>query len=308
MKRKVSLIGPSTLMVSLPSKWVEQNKIKKGDELDIELLEQELIISSKPKQPDYKKIDLDEKSLGFITKNILAYLYHKGYDEIRINFNHENDKRFVLSKINELIGYEIVSETQDTITIKNVSEPKPEEFDNILRRTFLLLLEMAKGCYDSLAALDTDKLGEVALLESANNRYTDYCKRTINKFGYKERANSSLIYIIIRDLEKIADIYKSICMYFLKNGADKLDKILLDTLKNTNYLLKLFYELYYKFDVKKAEEFKLIYDKTYKITFENLITLKSKMDNSSRIIFCTYLLQLQNTIYELYGPFYTLKI
>ncbi|MBT5043325.1 AbrB/MazE/SpoVT family DNA-binding domain-containing protein, partial [Candidatus Woesearchaeota archaeon] len=35
VKRKVSLIGPSTLMVSLPSKWVKAFGIKKGDEIEI---------------------------------------------------------------------------------------------------------------------------------------------------------------------------------------------------------------------------------------------------------------------------------
>ena len=33
MQRKVIQQGPSTLMVSLPSKWVKENNIKKGEEL-----------------------------------------------------------------------------------------------------------------------------------------------------------------------------------------------------------------------------------------------------------------------------------
>ncbi len=44
MKRKVSLHGPSTLTVSLPSKWVKKYCIKKGDELDIEEKNSTLII------------------------------------------------------------------------------------------------------------------------------------------------------------------------------------------------------------------------------------------------------------------------
>ena len=35
MKRKVAQIGPATLMVSLPSKWVKRNKVKKGQEVDV---------------------------------------------------------------------------------------------------------------------------------------------------------------------------------------------------------------------------------------------------------------------------------
>ena len=35
MQRKVNQIGPSTLMVSLPSKWVKRYNVKKGDSLEL---------------------------------------------------------------------------------------------------------------------------------------------------------------------------------------------------------------------------------------------------------------------------------
>ena len=35
MIRKVNLIGPSSLMISLPSKWVRRLQVKKGDEIEV---------------------------------------------------------------------------------------------------------------------------------------------------------------------------------------------------------------------------------------------------------------------------------
>ena len=35
MKRKVNRVGQNTLTVSLPSKWVKENDVKQGDELEI---------------------------------------------------------------------------------------------------------------------------------------------------------------------------------------------------------------------------------------------------------------------------------
>ena len=38
MKRKVVQHGPSSLIVSLPNEWIKKNKIKKGDNLDVNII------------------------------------------------------------------------------------------------------------------------------------------------------------------------------------------------------------------------------------------------------------------------------
>ena len=35
MQRKVNQIGPSTLMVSLPSKWAKRYNVRKGDSVEV---------------------------------------------------------------------------------------------------------------------------------------------------------------------------------------------------------------------------------------------------------------------------------
>ena len=46
MKRKVNKVGPTTLSITLPSKWVKENNIKKGDELELDLKNNNISITT----------------------------------------------------------------------------------------------------------------------------------------------------------------------------------------------------------------------------------------------------------------------
>ena len=45
MKRKVNLVGSSTLTVSLPTAWAKERGIKKGDELNVSWDDQAVVFS-----------------------------------------------------------------------------------------------------------------------------------------------------------------------------------------------------------------------------------------------------------------------
>ena len=46
MKRKIVKQGAATLMVSLPSAWLRENKLGKGDEIDLEVFDDNLFVSA----------------------------------------------------------------------------------------------------------------------------------------------------------------------------------------------------------------------------------------------------------------------
>ena len=56
MRRKVIKQGPSTLMVSLPSKWVKNKNIKRGDEINLFEQGEDIIISLEKKE-QFQKIN-----------------------------------------------------------------------------------------------------------------------------------------------------------------------------------------------------------------------------------------------------------
>ena len=68
------------MMVSLPAKWIKENSLHKGDGIDIEGSENELVISL---QPTGRKTESAVKLIGLTESSIRTLItntYRKGYD------------------------------------------------------------------------------------------------------------------------------------------------------------------------------------------------------------------------------------
>ncbi len=50
MQRKLIQIAKSTKVISLPREWIEQNKLVKGDSIELEIRNNDLIIRGKPQK------------------------------------------------------------------------------------------------------------------------------------------------------------------------------------------------------------------------------------------------------------------
>ena len=106
---------------------------------------------------------------------------------------------------------------------------------------------------------DFENLKQLINLEHTNNQLTNFCERILNKYGYKNPKKISFIYIIVWNLENIADDYKYICEYLDKNRKTKLSKELIKLFEKAHDYLKGYYEFSYKFSLEKAN--KLIMEK-----------------------------------------------
>jgi len=208
MKRKVIKQGHNTLTITLPAKWVELNNIKAGDEVDIESKNKVLnIFKEGPNEISSVIIDI-EKFNTLIPRTIHA-MYKKGVDEIRLQYSDSKISSKIQKAIREeTLGYEIVKQSSNFCLIKCISDPVLNEFDSILRRTFLLLISMADDSLEAIKNKDYESLRNIRFMELTNNRYVTVCRRIINKFGLPSYPNPHFIYYIIEELERIADHYK----------------------------------------------------------------------------------------------------
>ena len=59
MKRKVIKLADKTSVVSLPSKWIKNYKVEKGDELDLEEIGNSILIKPSKQQTEIKKIEIN---------------------------------------------------------------------------------------------------------------------------------------------------------------------------------------------------------------------------------------------------------
>jgi phosphate uptake regulator len=296
MKRKVIQIANSTQLISLPRKWAKKFNIKKGDELEIEEKGNDVVVSTE-KSIVLNRIDIDISDLD--RSSIMFYIrskYRKGYDEINIRFKNTYTTHYRTSQkvrvidvieeeVNRLIGIEIVQQKEDSCLIKDLSEPKIQEFDNMVRRIFLLLVDISNKFIEGLEKENKELLATIEEKHDILTKFISYCARLINKRGYYDFKKISFIYHIITTLDKIVDIIKYSNRYYLEFNK-KLRKDSLHILKKIDKSIQLYYELFFKFQLKVVSELyinrdrviKDIRDYLKKIPKEDLIII-SNMEN-----------------------------
>ena len=151
MKRKLVQQGTSTLMVSLPSKWIKENKLEKGSEVDLDVEGENIFISKgiiKVKKEVSITIDGNNRKDIF---NILTHIYRKGFTKIIVRNSDEklNSKISDITK-DFLLGFELTSKTKNSVTIENISEPNEEKYDVMLKRSFFIIKEMQNSILDGV--------------------------------------------------------------------------------------------------------------------------------------------------------------
>ncbi len=300
MRRKVIKQGHNTLTITLPAKWVEKNGIKPSDELEMDDKGKSLVINPTG-NGNFSKAKLDGDSLDlFLLKRYLNTLYKMGCDEIEYTFSNPNmilNVQEILQK--NLMGYEIIHQGKNSCTIRSLSVINESEFDNTLRRVFLLLKALAEATYNAIQTKDLAHLKNAAMLEENNNRLTTYCRRILNKFGYKDYSKTCFVYLIVEQLEKIADEYKYLVDDFEKKDCN-IKNISTDTLRiyeRANAFIDSFYDLYYncKRDetIKFAKEYKDIMKKAHA-----LIETKKREE----VIILHYLISITTMTFDILAP------
>lgn len=256
MKRKVSRVGPTTLMVSLPSKWVKTYGIKKGDELNIEESGKTLTLKSEDSR-SFERISVDVSDLNErLIKWTISALHKTGYDEIEVTYSGQIALKTIQEMVKEvLMGFAIVDQSDKKVVLRSIAQDVPAEFEATLRRAFLVTLSLAENSLELIKNKKFDELPSLVNLEWTNNQLTNFCERIINKHKLENEKTMSFLYVITWNLEKICDYYKHICNLNFDNK--EVNKEVLSFYREVNELLKKFYETFYNFEISKLSN---IYD------------------------------------------------
>ncbi|MFH0876253.1 MAG: AbrB/MazE/SpoVT family DNA-binding domain-containing protein [archaeon] len=256
MRRKITKMGQSSLVITLPSKWVKKYNVKKGDEVEIDDDgERKLSILLKTQDENYqiKAIEIDISTISIrVTNWILSCMHKKGFDEIKIHYSKENKSAITTALKQLLTGFVITDEKDNCVTIRSISNDNPQEFFSIFRRVFLVTITMAQNTCAAIKEKNYDKLSELLELENTNNQLTNFCERLINK-GFVEK-NSTFYYAINWNLEKVCDDYKNICLIFSSRKKVLIRTELISIFQDAIAYLRGYYELIFSFDVKKLNE------------------------------------------------------
>jgi len=279
--------------VSLPRKWSQKYNIQKGDELEVEEDGNKIIISTE-KDLSSSKSEIDFKGKSLLIHRALSSLYRAGYNEIRIMFEKSSELEVVQSTINqELIGFEIVEEGKDYIVVKQVTSIDQSEFQSMLRRVFIFLINTSDECLEALKSNNINALRNLVLRDITINKLTNYCRRAINKKeGYFKHIGPG--YAIVEILEKISDNYRDLCKYVSQNKV-KVNKQMIDALSEINSLMRDSYKLSYNFELNGMESFLIKKDRVS----ETIMNLDAKRGEVGMLL---YLNIIADNIFYLNGP------
>lgn len=275
MRRKVIQIADSTQLVSLPRKWCKLQNIKKGDELNVEEKGSKVIITTESKF-DIEKTDIDVSDLGVMGRRTVAAAYKAGFDELRIKYSTTEELKAIQDVIKDsCIGFEVVEQGKNYILVRKISDAIFGEFDVVLRRSFLFLISLAKDGLDAIQRQDKNTLNNIILMDLNLNKFTDFCRRILNKQGHPKFKRAAPVYHIIEMLEKIGDEYKEIHKFFVQNPF-KPNKDLVQLYMQINKFVEDFYELFYKFDTDKLKKFNTSKDHVDKLLLEAIPKTKKE--------------------------------
>jgi phosphate uptake regulator len=278
MKRRVIQQGGKTLMVSLPIKWAEKYNVDKGDELEIEDNGSKICFRAAETESLSDSVSLSLEGLNErAVRYILSSLHKKGYDELRIEFANPLNLKVIEELVRRLyVGFAIVEQSEKIVVVRCISKELASEFDAALRRAFLVTLSMGDSIIEALRK--GEPIAPFEGLESTNNQLTNFCERLLNKNPYLAAKNQSFLYVIAWNLEKVCDDYKYICRLELSG----LGQGSLELFEMVQRLLRGYYELFYRFELRAISE---LADLKKHVQVEGFALLETTRADERRLVF-----------------------
>ncbi|MEM2135085.1 MAG: phosphate uptake regulator PhoU [Candidatus Jordarchaeaceae archaeon] len=186
--RRVQTSGKASYILCLPKNWIEENRIKKGDLVSVKYVDGDLVISKvqknkREKEKPFHKIVVDNLPYELLTV-LIQGAYIDGFDNLEIvTTKKEMDpsiKRLVIDTIQDLIGFEVTSDSKNSIIIENISEPSEFNVKKVVDQLFRLSYEMKIVLLEALIARDPKIVENIETMKRMVNRLNLLSQRLIN--------------------------------------------------------------------------------------------------------------------------------
>lgn len=250
MRRKVVKQGPATLMISLPSSWVKQNSVNKGDELELTESDRSLILTRLGHQKEKREMVINIDSKKDFMQRILCGPYIKGYTSMKVYYKDPEVYECIQNTLRVLIGFEIVEQGKDFVNLEEITPVSDEKLINLIHRMFNIIKSFVQDA-KSYIKDPYKNIDSIYDIERTCNKLTLYCARLLNSNinglkTYELTAFYHLIWLIEMSSDEIMKIINHVHKNKLKIKNQKLDNsfdLLIDIMnltqkKITNYFDK----------------------------------------------------------------------
>ncbi|MEA1870120.1 MAG: phosphate uptake regulator PhoU [Euryarchaeota archaeon] len=163
--RKVQVTGKSTYIVTLPKKWAVDSGLVAGSLVRISYQDDGSIAITPPthdSDPPAKRLELGGKSMDAIMRDIIG-AYVMGHRSIEVHADHipKETKKRVKSISQNLIGIEVVKETDTVIEINDLLDVGEFTIEKGIKRMSSLVFLMLDGLINYLKIKDDEILREI---------------------------------------------------------------------------------------------------------------------------------------------------
>ncbi|MCD6331552.1 MAG: phosphate uptake regulator PhoU [Thermoplasmata archaeon] len=255
--RKVQVTGGSSYAVSLPKTWVKKLNIKKNDPLGLIIQpDGSLLITKKVNEEQEERIiEIDADSVDTPTYlfRCLIGAYIAGYTIIKIRSKDAIHPfvRTVTRKFTQVtIGQEVVEETNNSITIKDLLNPVEMPFEKSIRRMHLIVKNMHKNAIKILKNRDKtiaedifSRDDDVDRLHWLIARQHNMVSRDVNLARKMGITTEKVVnyFLISKIIERIGDHAVRIAKNILNFVDEKIDEKIIDAIESASDLaLKIF--------------------------------------------------------------------
>jgi phosphate uptake regulator len=251
----VQFTGRSTYVLSLPKKWIEEMRLKAGDqvtlvrELDNSLSIIPIFTGTRESLNEVTTFVSPSESGNTLRRKVVS-IYLAGYNIIHLKIKSGRMNPALRDAVRELVrcnlvGTEMIADASDNITLQVLLSLPELSVNTAIRRMYLIASSMHKDAMSALAELNYELAKEVIRSDDEVDRFSLYVfrnlvmamqnGRVLREMGLKKPSDCLSYRVAVKSIERIADHACSI--------ADKAiplkDKIPKDSLQNIDKMSHL---------------------------------------------------------------------
>ena len=250
--RKVQFTGRSTYVLSLPKKWIEEMRLKAGDqvtlvrELDNSLSVIPIFTGTRESLNEVTTFVSPNESGNTLRRKVVS-IYLAGYNIIHLKIKSGRMNPTLRDAVRELVrcnlvGTEMIADASDNITLQVLLSLPELSVNTAIRRMYLIASSMHKDAMSALAELNYELAKEVIRSDDEVDRFSLYVfrnlvmamqnGRVLREMGLKKPSDCLSYRVAVKSIERIADHACSIADKAIplkdkipKDSLQKIDKM-----------------------------------------------------------------------------------
>jgi phosphate uptake regulator len=223
--RKVQFTGRSTYVLSLPKKWIEEMRLRAGDQVTL-VRETDNSLSIVPVRSgpadtpsEATALILPNESPGALKRKVVS-MYLAGYNIIHLKLKAGRINPALRDAVREvvrrnLVGTEMIADASDIITLQVLLSLPELSVNTAIRRMYLIASSMHRDAMASLAELNIELAKEVIKSDDEVDRFSLYVLRNLvmatqngrvlREMGLKNSSDCLSYRAAVKSIERVAD-------------------------------------------------------------------------------------------------------